>query len=355
VTSFNGGDTDTTYVTTTIGLRASTDPTGPDHYGYFAFDSGDVHYQPQAPVYSWVELDPSYGGSGGTQLPLNDFGQYQDASVVIDLPFPFVYYGQSYARATVCSNGWIAMGSTYMREYRNWTIPGAGGPQAMIAAFWDDLNLYGGKVLTNYDPTRHRFIIEWSHVTNDPGNPQVFEIILYDPAYTPTTTGDGEIVFQYNTVNNTDAADNYATVGIENIDHTDGLLYTYDNLYSGGSAGLIYGRAIRFTTATPGAAGADGPIAQRPVFALRQNSPNPWQGSTAIRFSLPRAEEARLVVFDVQGRIVRHLTNGMRPAGPQVATWDGRDDGGGIAPTGMYFYRLETAESTEVRKLVRIE
>lgn len=354
VTSFSGGLTDTSYVTVPIGQRAVTDPTGPDSYGYLAFDNGDIGYA-DAPVYSWVELDPTYGGNG-TQLALNDFGQYQDASIVIDLPFPFGYYGQSYTRATVCSNGWIAMGSTYLREYRNWTIPGAGGPQSMIAAFWDDLSLGGGgKVLSRYDATGHRFIVEWSHVTNDPGSTQTFEIIFLDPAYFPTMTGDGQIIFQYNTVNNTDANDNYATVGIENADHSDGLLYSFYAAYTGGSASLVSGRAIRFTTTIPGAADAGDATASHPAFALRQNAPNPWKESTAIAFSLDRAGAALLQVFDVQGRVVRKLVDGVLPAGARVVAWDGRDDRGTLAPAGIFFYRLQAGNRSEVRKLIRIE
>jgi len=354
VNNYSGGMSDTSLVSVPVGQRAATDPTGPDSHGYLAFDNTDTSYS-EAPVYNWVELDPSYGGSG-TQLPLNDFGQYQDASVVIDLPFPFTYYGQSYTRATVCSNGWIAMTSQNNTEYRNWTIPGAGGPQAMIAPFWDDLNVSGGKVLSLYDAVGHRFIVEWSRVHNDPGNGQVIEVILYDPAFYSTTTGDGPILFQYNAVNNTDSGDNYATVGIENIEHTDGLLYTFGGFYTGGSASLAAGRAIRFTTTIPGLAGApDGAAGAKPIFALRQNTPNPWQRSTAIRFSLDKPQIARLSVYDVQGRTVRRLREGMQPAGFQTVIWDGRDERGTTAPAGLYFYLLDTAERREVRKLIRIE
>ena len=354
VNTYSGGLVDTSLVNVPIGVRATTDPTGPDQYGYLAYDDTDTRY-PAAPVYRWIELDPTYGGTG-TQLTLNDFGQYQDASVAIDLPFPFIYYGRSYTRATVCSNGWIAMASTYLTEYRNWTIPSAGGPQAMIAPLWDDLNLSGGgKVLTQYDAPGHKFIVEWSRVKNDPGNQETFEVILYDPAFYPTTTGDGQIDFQYNTVNNTDSVDNYVTTGIENIEHTDGVLYTYNALYTGGSPGLQAGRAIRFTTTVVDAADVNGPAGTHPVFMLGQNRPNPWQGSTTIRFSLEKAEAARLTVFDVQGRSIRTLRDGMQSAGLQQVIWDGRNDRGALAPTGVYFYRLETADHTEVHKLIRVQ
>ncbi len=247
VTTFSGTVRDTTLFALTVGQTVTSAPFGPDQHGYYVFDNTDTAY-PECPTYSWIEIDPTYGGSG-TQLPLPDTGTYLDKSTVITLPFPFVYYGASNTRATVCSNGWIVMGSTYLTDYRNWTLPGAGGPKGVIAAFWDDLKLpAGGKVLSYHDATNHRFVIQWSRLTNEPGSNETFEIILYDPAFYPTPTGDGIIVFQYNTVNNTDSGDNYATVGIESPDGFDGLTYTFNNTYSGGAAPLAAGRAIKFTT-----------------------------------------------------------------------------------------------------------
>ena len=59
------------------------------------------------------------------------------------------------------------------------------------------------------------------------------------------------ILFQYNTVANVDGTDGYATVGIQNHDHTDGLLYTYFADYPAGAAQLAAGRAIKFIPVIP--------------------------------------------------------------------------------------------------------
>lgn len=243
--TYSGGRVDTTTVEIPIGTRASTDPCGPDHYGYYAFDNTDTSY-PEAPTYNWIELD---GDGGAVQHNLADNGNDQDKSKTLDLPFPFTYYGKTYTKATICSNGWLAMGAQYNQEYRNWTIPGAGGPQAMMAAFWDDLYLQSGtsKILTKYDATNHTFIAEWSRMKNMvSGVTETVEIILYDPAYHPTETGDGEILFQYNTVNIVDNTDGYCTVGIENEMQDDGILITFFNQYPPGAPSIVAGRAIRF-------------------------------------------------------------------------------------------------------------
>ena len=243
--SFSNGTVDTALVEIPVGTRATTDPSGPDRYGYYAFDNTDTAY-PEAPTYNWIELD---GDPNAVQHILADNGDQQDKSKVIDLPFTFTYYGVSYNKATLCSNGWLAMGSQYNQEYRNWTIPGAGGPQGMLAAFWDDLYLQSGtsKILAKYDSNNHTFIVEWSRMKNMVGSStETVEMVLYDPAFHPTETGDGEILFQYNTVNFPDNTDGYATIGIENQMQDDGVLITFFNQYPPGAAQVIAGRAIRF-------------------------------------------------------------------------------------------------------------
>jgi hypothetical protein len=246
VTSFNGGVIDTATFGFTVGQVSSVDPTGPDRYGYLAFENTDTGY-PEAPTYSWIEIDPSQGG-GGTQVVLNDTGDGMDAKVLVDLPFPFRYYGEEYSQATICSNGWISMGPSFSVAYRNWTIPGAGGPDAMLAVFWDDLYVdASSRVFQKYDSANHRWIVEWKQMRQSYGNyVETFQAILYDPAHHPTGSGDGIIVFQYHTITNYDPTDGYATVGIENHDQSDGVLITYFNRYSGGATTLAAGRAIKF-------------------------------------------------------------------------------------------------------------
>jgi len=240
----------------TVGTAESTDPVGPDNYGYYAFDNTDIGYA-HTPVYDWIEIDPGQGGAG-TSVGLTDFGRYQDDTKAIDLPFPFTYYGQNFDNVSICSNGWIGMGACYLVHYRNWTIPSPGSPDNMIAPFWDDLYLQSGTggVFSWYDVANHRFIIEWSQLRHYSGNVlETFEVILYDPSYYPTDTGDGKIVFQYDTIQQRDSETGYATVGIQNEERTDGVLYTYWNRYADGAATLAAGRAITFVPMVPSVTG----------------------------------------------------------------------------------------------------
>ncbi len=101
---------------------------------------------------------------------------------------------------------------------------------------------------------------------------------------------------------------------------------------------------------TPGTGVADHVPAVEVV--LHAASPNPTTGATRIRFSLPREAWATLSVYDLRGRLVARLDQGVLPAGEHVARWDGRGDGGRLLPAGVYFTRLETAAGVDERKLV---
>ncbi len=88
------------------------------------------------------------------------------------------------------------------------------------------------------------------------------------------------------------------------------------------------------------------------VNALAQNTPNPFNPITSIRYSLEAATDARLAIYDTRGRLVRTLLNGPKTKGGHTTIWDGKDNGGQRVASGVYFYRLEAGTFTQTRKLV---
>jgi hypothetical protein len=88
--------------------------------------------------------------------------------------------------------------------------------------------------------------------------------------------------------------------------------------------------------------------------ALRQNVPNPFNPMTNIAFELPRAARTTLVVYDMAGRTVRTLVDGMLPAGEHSATWNGTDERGRQVATGVYLYHLRSGELDEVRRMTLV-
>jgi len=79
-------------------------------------------------------------------------------------------------------------------------------------------------------------------------------------------------------------------------------------------------------------------------------APNPTPGAAAVSFTLARGGDVRLEVVDLQGRRVRTLATGARAAGSHRLTWDGRNESGESAATGLYFMRLEAEERVMTRK-----
>ena len=264
------GFLDTTHFAFVVGEAGDGTPFGPDAYGYVCFDDTDGDWE-GVPEYNWIEIAPDLGGQG-TDTEIHDQGNELDFSVTVDLPFNFSYYGQDFELITICSNGWFAFGDeSKLADFQNRRIPPALGPRAQVCVFWDDLvndtlnngDQVGG-IFHWYDDQNHRFIIEWSrmrryigldeHGNMRPGGENTFQAILLDPQIYQTPTGDGEIIFQYETVNNDAAVDPnefdtpYSTVGIVNLNGTDGIEYTYWNEYSNGAAPLQDNRAIKFST-----------------------------------------------------------------------------------------------------------
>ncbi len=352
---FADGVRDTIRFQMQVGTAGSSDPTGPDDYGYFAYDHTDFTYEDH-PVYDWIEIHPNLGGQG-TDVGLTDFYPGQDDFQILPLPFEFQFYGETFDQITICSNGWLAMGSTYLVNYRNWYLPSAGGPAYQIAPFWDNhVQDSSNRVYYWFDEANHRYIVTWHDlklirdetVTNYRNR---FQVILYDPQYYPTHTGDGEILFQYHTVNNQDYLQMYCTAGIQDGDHTMAITYNFYNQGPPSAVPLDEELAVKFTTGRPGFSGTPD---REPVthLALAPSHPNPMSVGTNIRFQLPAPQPVTLRVFDVDGHVVSTLVKGPVPAGEHVIHWPGTNDQGRPVASGVYFYRLENGDEKLVRRVM---
>ena len=86
------------------------------------------------------------------------------------------------------------------------------------------------------------------------------------------------------------------------------------------------------------------------TYALAQNHPNPFNPTMEIRFQLPEAVAASLVVYDVTGREVRRLVEGVLPAGVHRVRFDAA-----VLPSGVYLYRLTAGAFTETRRMVLLK
>ncbi len=100
-------------------------------------------------------------------------------------------------------------------------------------------------------------------------------------------------------------------------------------------------------TAVPG----DG-LAAIPGPTLRAPSPNPTRAGARLSFELPREGAVQLAVYDLAGRRVRLLSEGVRPAGAHEILWDGRSDVGTRPARGIYFVRLSALGEVRTTKIL---
>ena len=82
-------------------------------------------------------------------------------------------------------------------------------------------------------------------------------------------------------------------------------------------------------------------------YRLEQNYPNPFTGRSVIPYSIPKATKVRLTIYDLQGRTVKVIEEGVRSAGrysAEVLT-------GNLRP-GIYYYKMEADEFSTTRKMI---
>lgn len=178
--------------------------------------------------FAWVDA------SSGIEVFL-DGDRDDNYSEAIDIGFNFKFYEHSYDQLYISTNGFITFGSGN-ESFSNRLIPEDTPPNNLIAPFWDDLDLGDGHVfykLRNQGGMRS-LVVEWDQISLYGSNDHLsFEVILYE---------SGDILFQYLSV---EGSLDQSSVGIEDGDGIDGLMYLYN------SPGLSAGTTVRFIRPGP--------------------------------------------------------------------------------------------------------
>ncbi len=97
-----------------------------------------------------------------------------------------------------------------------------------------------------------------------------------------------------------------------------------------------------------------GPVVTGPRLSLGQNVPNPFSPSTSISYVLPRAQHARIDIYNAMGQRVVCLLDEEVPEGSGSVTWNGRDAAGQRVAPGTYFCRLLASDGTRVTRMVML-
>ncbi|MHC5004673.1 MAG: hypothetical protein ACYTJ0_16290, partial [Planctomycetota bacterium] len=167
----------------------------------------------------FLECDVPYAPIEGNAGPSGD-----DDGIVVPLGFSFPFFGNTYTEIGISTNGYLTFGPD-LTDFSNDPIPSPFDPNDLIAPYWDDFNLNdGGEIVWNTFGSPTRFMCEWRNVPefgSGGATSATFQAILFP---------DGRIQYRYGDLDCCgDPGD--ATVGIENIDGTDG--YSVDHLTLG--------------------------------------------------------------------------------------------------------------------------
>ena len=87
-------------------------------------------------------------------------------------------------------------------------------------------------------------------------------------------------------------------------------------------------------------------------YELMQNYPNPFNPSTSIGFSLPQDGHVTINIYDMTGRLVSTLVNGVLDEGAHVIDWNGYDNSGEMVSAGVYIYSLESSDMMMTKKMI---
>jgi photosystem II stability/assembly factor-like uncharacterized protein len=302
--------------------------------------------------------------SGGAPGPSGD-----DVQSIMALPFPFQYDRFFYDSVQISTNGWMEFGTGARGSVRGLsTAAQIGGffrvvmsttdrPTKVLGPWWSDLYTGGttGVISTATEGTAPArvFVVQWKNMP--PCCSSVNATLLNFQIRLHETTNIVEFDYGPAVLSSFDGTG--AFTGMKDYVGGD---YRYFDIAKGGTGLAVeavtglhpatgwpgHDSCYRIDTNTP----ATGVSRDREIptaFNLSQNFPNPFNPVTSITVGVPGRSRLRLLVYDLLGRNVMTLADGVYDAGSYMFSADFR----GLA-SGIYFYRLEAGSFVQVKKLV---
>jgi flagellar hook assembly protein FlgD len=88
------------------------------------------------------------------------------------------------------------------------------------------------------------------------------------------------------------------------------------------------------------------------VTALKGNHPNPFNPETILSYDIKERVDVLIEIFNLKGQLVRTLVNEVKPSGHYQAVWDGNDQVGKQAGSGIYYYKMSAGKYSATRKMI---
>ena len=89
-----------------------------------------------------------------------------------------------------------------------------------------------------------------------------------------------------------------------------------------------------------------------PIDFLYQSRPNPFRGTATIRFNLAGETPVDIAIYDVSGRMVKTLMDGVGDQGENTVVWDGTDNGGNRVGSGIFWVKMSTPSYESTKQMV---
>jgi hypothetical protein len=311
---------------------------GPDDFGHEWIDSDE----PGGPPVEWINI------SGvGTPVYLDD----DDYAGPISIGFTFPFYDNNYSSLYIGSNGVLTF-SGGDETYTNTNIPNSSQPNNFIAMYWDDLDPYsGGNIYYYRDTSNNRFIVSFVGVPfyylwYGTGS-ATFEAVLYP---------DGDIELNYATMNAGSHSLSSATIGIENINASDGLQIVYNAPYMHSNLS-IHISAGKWLSASPSSGtvpGSGGSYVATVTFDATDLAEGTYAGRVDLDSDDPDTPNIEIAVTFIVGEssagtiygTVTDLNTGDPIGGVQVNADDGGGNNGSDVTSGDGTYSILLTPST---------
>jgi hypothetical protein len=125
--------------------------------------------------------------------------------------------------------------------------------------------------------------------------------------------------------------------------------YQPDNKYNG-----LFGETdVQSCVATVSKAGVEPGIGETLIPRIT-NIPNPFGGSTQIVFDMARKAKVTITAYDVRGRTVAEVFEGVLPQGQHSVSWNGKGSAGEELPSGIYFFSFRAGNFQATRKAMLV-
>jgi len=176
--------------------------------------------------------------------------------------------------------------------------------------------------------------------------------MAYDPNTPDLEVGSGPIAYlTFDVTDPTMESFTIASADIPTPAHQ--LIQVWHERGSDGQLTVRWNDDLDFSVTVPITSASAAPIPTE--YALDQNYPNPFNAGTVISFALPEAGRVKVTVFNVLGQTVRVLADQEMDPGMQRVSWDGHDDNGLSAASGVYFYRISANSFTDTKKMTLLK